>query len=439
MSTRDIPQDIQAEQCVLGCMMLDAEALMIALEALDASMFYREAHGTIFEACKGIAERGAHCDIITLPSALAASGELEQIGGGEYVMHLAAQPGSWRAIESYCEAVKSCHVRREIIRAASDMMEIASGGATADEALSAAESKVYAIGDKRQTGKLVPMRKTIANMVLSIGRRKRNPELVQAVPTGIPKFDAILGGWPIGQLSVLAARPSMGKTSFAMFCAAQAARAGYGTCVFSIEMGRQHLDENLLALESRINSRSIRLPQTLRDSDEERLGDVAARMAEWPLAIDDSAHLRPLDVLFRVRRFTEFKPRLVIVDYLQNMTPPHPSHGERYVDEKGRVFATVKAMKAHCKDMPDCAVVVLAQLNRQAEGIRPQLHHLAECGKIEQEADLVAFLWREDREDLTACETEGFVAKTRLGPTGAWWMRYDRAIGSFEQIAKEAE
>ena len=439
------PQNIEAEQSVLGAVLLDNDAINQAIEILAAEDFYRESHREIFRAMVALSERNQPVDAITLTDALRTIGVLEAVGGAGYIAELAACVPTAANAGHYSRIVREKALLRSL---ASTATEIASGAydspPNVEEYLDEAEHKVFEISERRIRQSFHSMPELTRESIKLLEKLYERKELVTGVPTGFLDLDRLTAGLQPSDLIVIAARPSMGKTALALNIAAHAAaecEPRVGVALFSLEMSKEQLVLRMLCAEGRVDSSRARAGY-LGERDFPKLAQAAARLSEAPIFIDDSSDTSPIVLKAKCRRLMRERNAnlgLIIVDYLQLMRSARP--GESREKEIAEISRSLKALAKELK----VPVVALSQLNRQVEtrpDRRPLLADLRESGAIEQDADVIAFIYRDEmyhRDSKEPGVAEIIVAKQRNGPTGTAKLTYLTQFTRFENYAPEED
>ena len=439
------PQNIEAEQSVLGAILLDNEAINQAIEILTREDFYRESHREIFRAMVGLSERNQPVDAITLTDALRTGGVLEAVGGAGYIAELAACVPTAANAGHYARIVREKALLRSL---ASISTEIASGAydspPNVEEYLDESEHKIFEISERRIRQSFHSMPELTRESIRLLERLYERKELVTGVPTGFLDLDRLTAGLQAADLIVIAARPSMGKTALALNIAAHAAtecEPRVGVALFSLEMAKEQLVLRMLCAEGRVDSSKARAGY-LGERDFPKLAQAAARLSEAPIFIDDSSDTSPIVLKAKCRRLMRERNAnlgLIIVDYLQLMRSARP--GESREKEIAEISRSLKALAKELK----VPVVALSQLNRQVEtrpDRRPLLADLRESGAIEQDADVIAFIYRDEmyhRDSKEPGVAEVIIAKQRNGPTGTAKLTYLTQFTRFENYAAEED
>jgi replicative DNA helicase len=415
------PQSIEAEESVLGGVLLDNTALDRAIELLSPDDFYREAHRKIMRAMIDLSQRTEPVDLVTLTEALKARGDLADIGGATYLAELADKVPTAANVAYYARIVHQKSILRSLIQTAT---EIATAGYEAnpnvDQFLDEAEHKIFAISERKTRPAFFRIRDIMIDSMKAIEEMYERRELVTGVPTGFLDLDRMTAGLQPSDLIIIAGRPSMGKTAFALNLAQYAAlTAKIGVAVFSLEMSKEQLALRLLCGEARVDMSKVR-SGFAQDRDFPKLVTAAGHLSDAPIYIDDTPALSVLELRAKARRLKRERDArlgLILVDYLQLMK------GHTGADNREQEISSIsRSLKALAKEL-DTPVVALSQLNRQVEARaekRPIMADLRESGAIEQDADVIAFLYRPIVYDKNANErdAEVIIAKQRNGPIG---------------------
>ncbi len=434
------PQNIEAEKSVLAGMLLDAQAVDRVREFVDSKDFYLPAHQTIFSTIIELSRRGTPADLITVSDFLRAQEMLAQIGGTEYLSTLIDSISHTANITAYAKMVREKAVYRHIIQAGTSMIEDAMGGGTGDlnVMLDKVEKSVFEIAQKNLGEAVVPIRDIVRDAFKSIQERFERKSQITGTPTGFYGFDRLTAGLQKSDLIILAARPSMGKTALALNMAVHMAiRENVPTAVFSLEMSKEQLVQRMLCMESRVDGQRLKAGM-LKDEDWPRLTHAASLLSEAPLFIDDTPGLSNFEMRAKCRRLSkQHGLGCVIVDYLQLMRV------KGRIESREREIAEISmGLKALAKEL-SIPVIALSQLNRSLEtrtDKRPVMSDLRESGSIEQDADIITFLYRDDvyhPDTDTPGVAEIIVAKHRNGPTGLVKLAFLNEYTRFENLADE--
>jgi replicative DNA helicase len=417
------PHNIEAEEGLLSAILLDEKTITNVADLLTPDDFYKEANGHVFAAARALFEKNEPADLVSVADQLQKSKKIEAIGGNAYLARLVETVPMAVNPPHYAKIIKEKSVLRRLIRAAREIIrECHENKGEVEAAVDFAENAVFQVAEDRAGATFTLIEPLITESFLALEQRARNKALVTGVPTDFRDLDSLTSGLQPSDLIILAARPSMGKTAFALNIAVNAARHGTGVAVFSLEMSKQQLALRMLCGEARVDSQKVRSGFLGRD-DNTRLMEAGHRLHSLPIYIDDSPGLSALDVRARVRRLQRDKGiGLVIIDYLQLMQSH--SDAERRDLEISEISRSLKGLAKEAS-LP---VVALSQLNRnleQREDKRPRLSDLRESGALEQDADLILFIYREavykkdmDEHDPRRNLAEILVEKHRNGATG---------------------
>jgi len=433
------PQSIEAEESVLGGVLLDNAALDRALEFVTADDFYRESHRKIMRAMLDLSQRGEPVDLVTLSETLKMRGEITDVGGAVYLAELAEKVPTAANITYYARIVRQKAILRGLIQTAT---EIATMGyeatANVDEFLDQAEHKIFEISERKVRPTFFRIRDIMVDSMKAIEQLYERKELVTGVATGFVDLDRMTAGLQPSDLIVIAGRPSMGKTAFALNIAQHAAMSSQtGVAVFSLEMSKEQLVLRLLCSEARVDMSKVRAGFAA-ERDFPKLAMAASRLSEAPIYIDDTPALSVLELRAKARRLKrerESKLGLVIVDYLQLM------RGHDADNREQEISGISRSLKALAKEL-SVPVIALSQLNRQVETRaekKPVMADLRESGAIEQDADVIAFLYRPIVYDKNAEEraAEVIIAKQRNGPIGNVPLTFMSEYTRFENRAED--
>ena len=434
---RTPPQDVAAEQSVLGGMLLSKDAIADVVEELKPADFYRPAHETIYDAILDLYGRGEPADAVTVAAELTRRGELGRVGGAPYLHTLLQSVPTAANAGYYARIVREQAILRRLVEAGTRIAQLGyAGDGAVDEIVDRAQAEVYAVTERRTRDDYLPLSQIMEATLDEIEAiDSRSGELV-GVPTGFTDLDQLTNGLHPGQMVVVAARPGLGKSTFGLDVARSAAiHHQLPTVIFSLEMSRTEIAMRLLSAESRIHLHHLRTGGMSED-DWNRLARRMGEVSAAPLFIDDSPNLSMMEVRAKCRRLKQRNDlRLVVVDYLQLM-----SMGRRYENRQQEVSEMSRALKLLAKEL-EVPVIAISQLNRGAEqrtDKRPQLADLRESGSIEQDADLVILLHREDayeRESPRAGEADFIVAKHRNGPVDTITVAFQGHYSRFVDMA----
>lgn len=431
------PQDLAAEQAVLGSLMLRPDGIHEILDVIEAADFYAEKHRRIFKAMWELSEKHEPIDLVSVTGALKANQELEQIGGSNYLTELAGAVPSAANIKYYAEIIKKKSSLRRLIASAEDITALGySEHEELDNIFDRAQRAILNVGHFSKKA-FVHLKDTLVEAWERFDRLHKSDGELRGVPTGFRDLDNKLSGLQKSDLIILAARPAIGKTSLALDIARNAACLhGKKVGIFSLEMSSQQLVDRLLASESRVDSWHLRTGKIKQDEDFARLRDALDRLASAPIFIDDepSNNITKMKAVARKLK-VEHGLDLVIVDYLQLMIPRKDS--DSLVQQITEISRSLKGM-ARELEVP---VLALSQLNRNVEtrGGKPRLSDLRDSGSIEQDADVVLFIHREDKMNENSEKkniADIIIAKHRNGPTGEIQLFFDETRVSFHTVEK---
>lgn len=434
------PQNLEAEQSILGGILLDNQALNNVLEILNANDFYSDVHRKIFAAVLDLSEKNEPCDVVTLSNNLKDKKQLDQIGGRVYLASLVDNVPSAANIAYYSKIVKEKAVLRGLIDAATGILNKSYNmGADIDTVLDEAEHAIFEISENKIRPSFYPFKTLIKEGIKTIEKLYERKELVTGVPSGFEKIDELTSGLQKSDLVIIAGRPSMGKTAFALDIAKHAAlESGIPVAIFSLEMSKEQLAIRMLASEAKVDSQRIR-KGFLGETDWPKLITAASKLSESQIFIDDTAAITVLEMKAKARRLkADTGLGLVIIDYLQLMR----SGG--FKDSREQEISEIsRSLKALAKEL-SVPVIALSQLNRKVEdrtNKRPQMADLRESGAIEQDADLIAFIYRDEVYNRSEDNPEKGIAeiiigKQRNGPTGIVKLAFLEKYTSFENLAR---
>ncbi|NLG83434.1 MAG: replicative DNA helicase [Firmicutes bacterium] len=434
------PQNIEAERSTLGSMLLEREAVFKAQEILRAEDFYREAHRIIWNTITALVDRGEPVDLVTVTEYLRSRGQLEQIGGTGYLTGLVNSVPTAANVEYYARIVEEKSILRSVITAATEIA--AAGYDETRDALSVldeAEQRIFAIAQRRKNQGVTPLRSVLIPAFERIEKMHESKGGITGVPTGFPDFDRLTAGLQPSDLIILAARPSIGKTTFALNIA-QRASIDYRipVVVFSLEMSKEQLALKLLCAEAGVDMQRLRSGR-LSEDDWPRLSRALGVLSEANMFIDDTPNLTAMEVRAKARRIkAEHGLGLIVIDYLQLM------QGRGRVENRQQEVSEIsRSLKALAREL-SVPVLALSQLSRAVEQRTskvPTLADLRESGSLEQDADIVAFLYREDYynpETEMPNVTELIIAKHRNGPLGRVRFYFRKECSTFESLADES-
>jgi len=435
------PQNIEAEESLLSAVLIDNLTLLHVVEILSAEDFYREAHGRIFQAMLELFHRNEPTDLVTLTNILRERGELESVGGATYLAHLVdAVPMAINA-PHYAKIIHDkATLRRLISKAAEVAQRCYEDRGEVGEVLDFAQRGIFEVSEERIRRSFYHLGSLLEENLMALERRSENKALVTGIPTGFHALDSLTSGFQNSDLIILAARPSMGKTAFALNIARNAAvTARLPVAVFSLEMSKEQILNRMLCTEARVDAHRMR-GGFLTGDDFKRINTAASLLSEIPIYIDDSPAMTVLEIRAKSRRMKmEKELGMIVVDYLQLMK------GRESAERRELEISEIsRSLKALAKEL-QIPVVALSQLNRKVEersDKRPQLSDLRESGALEQDADVIGFIYRDevynkDPNNPNRGKAEIHVAKQRNGPVGTVHLTFLSAYTRFENPAQE--
>jgi replicative DNA helicase len=420
------PHDVAAEQCVLGGMLLSKDAISDVIEVIRPSDHYRPAHQLVHEAILDLYARGEPADAITVSNELSRRNELARVGGAPYLHTLIASVPTAANAGYYARIVRERAILRRLVEAGTRIVQL----------VDRAQAEVYAVTDRRISEDYHPLSEIMPAALEEIEAIGAHGGGISGVPTGFADLDALTNGLHPGQMIVVAARPAVGKSALALdFARSATIRHGLPTVLFSLEMGRNEITMRLLSAEARVPMHIMRTGQ-MSDEDWGRLAKRMSEVADAPLFIDDSPNMSLMEIRAKCRRLKQRHDlKLVIIDYLQLMSSP-----KRVESRQQEVSEMSRSLKLLAKELA-VPVVALSQLNRgpeQRQDKKPMLSDLRESGSIEQDADVVILLHREDayeRESPRAGEADLIIAKHRNGPTATVTVAFQGHYSRFVDMA----
>lgn len=435
---RKPPQNLEAEQSVLGAVMLSKDAMADVVEVLRSYDFYKPAHETIFEATSSLFRSGHPVDAVTVAAELQAAGALGRIGGAEYLHTLIASVPSAASAGYYARLVREQAILRRLVDAGTRIanMGYAADG-DVDDIVDSAQAEVFAVTERNNAEDYLPIGDVMERTLEEVEKASNHDGTLLGVPTGFRDLDELTGGLQNGHMVVLAARPSMGKSTLGLDIARAAAiHHGKASVVFSLEMSREEITKRLLSAESNVKLTKM-LKGPMGPSDWEKLARTAARVSKAPLFIDDSPNMSLMEIRAKCRRLKQRHDlALVVVDYLQLM-----SSGKKVESRQQEVSEFSRALKLLAKEL-NVPVIAISQLNRGPEqrgDKRPMLSDMRESGSIEQDADLVILLHRDDAydRDVRPGEADFIIAKHRNGPTETIAVAFKKDYAHFADMAPD--
>jgi len=443
------PQNLEAESSLLGCLLIDKDAVIKVVDIIRPEDFYKDANGIIFSAMRELYIHHEPIDILTLTSKLEEKKQLEAIGGRTYLAELANSVATSSHIVYYANIVQRKATLRRLLTTAAEISEL---GYQEDEEiekiLDIAEQKLFGVSQKYLKNVFLPIDNLLSEAFDRIDELHKQSGKLRGLPTGFPDLDGLLAGLQKSDLVILASRPSVGKTSLALDIARQSAiRSKMPIGIFSLEMSKEQLVDRMLCAQAGVSlwrMRTGRLSDREEDNDFARIGEAMGQLSEAPIYIDDSASSSVLEIRTKARRLQVEKGLgLLVVDYLQLMEG-RGRYGDNRVQEVSEI---TRGLKGVAREL-NIPVLALSQLSRAVEQTRPaipKLSHLRESGSIEQDADVVMFIYRKavDRgynfDDLPESEKNSaqiYIAKHRNGPTGKANLYFDKNTVSFKSVEK---
>ncbi len=437
---RALPQALEVERAVLGAMLIDNMAINRAVEVLgDETAFYHTPHRRVYAAIQSVSERGDPVDQVTLTAELVRRGQLDDIGGAVFIAELASEMATAANAEYHAQIVLEKAQRRRLIAAATQTLtESYEESEDVRELIDRAEQRVFQIAEGELGKGVMPLASAIEEAYVAIERAHEQPGALTGVTTGYTELDEITAGLQSSDLIILASRPSMGKTALTLCMARNAAVKGSTPVLyFSLEMSTEQLAQRLLCAEARVSSHRLRTGR-LSEEEWQRLSEWTGKLIEAPIYIDDTPAISVMELRAKARRAkSEYNTALIIVDYLQLMTT-----SENFGSREQEIAYISRSLKALAKEL-DIPVVACAQLSRAVESRtdkRPQLADLRESGSIEQDADVVMFLFRPEvygiaDEEGNAQEgvAEIILGKQRSGPIGSVFLTFMAEYLRFEE------
>lgn len=439
MSEQALPQNIDAEQSVLGSLFIDQQALYKVIRFLKPDDFYLEGHRLIFNAFLKLDETGAPADLVTITDIVRQQGNLEKVGGATYIASLAGMAATSVNIEHHARIVEEKSLLRSLISMATRIAGRGyEGEDDAERLIDEAESMLLQLSTRRSTSGFSPINRVLVEIFRLIEERYRNKGKINGVLTGFADLDKLCCGLQPGDLIIVAGRPAMGKTSFGLTVAHQAAlQNGVPTGIFSLEMSKSQLVQRVLCAEAMVDMQKIR-SGNLNETDWNKLAEAAAKLTTIPLYIDDSAGISVRQLRAKARRLKAEKGLgLIVIDYLQLM-----QGSSRSENRQQEIAEISRSLKGLAKDL-SVPVIALAQLSRsveQRDKKRPIMSDLRESGSLEQDADVVMFIYREeyykpDTEKKGIAEI--IMAKQRNGPTGTVELAFLKEYTRFMNLAAD--
>lgn len=434
-----LPYSIESEASVLGAVLIDNDALVKIADSLDSSDFYDQRHRSIYDAMLGLYEDNKPIDVLTLANQIKIAGALDDVGGAAYLTELTNFVPTASRVETYAQIVSEKALRRrmnEVNKGLAELMLDETKSLT--DLIEEAESQIFKLSQRHIKESIVSIEEVLSQSFDRLDELHRDKGKIRGVPTGFRDMDEKLAGLQRSDLLILAARPSMGKTAFSLNLAHNVAvKAGEPVLVFSLEMSKEQLVDRLLSMESGVDAWALRTGN-LTDSDFEKIGQAMGTLSEAKIYIDDTPGITIAELRTKAKREAHKHPLgLIVVDYLQLM-----SGGARFAGQSNRVqeiSEISRGLKAVAREL-NVPLMALSQLSRSVESRSPQIPQLAdlrESGSIEQDADVVAFIYREDYynpETERKNITDILIKKHRNGPTGTVELYFDREKQRFRSL-----
>ena len=425
------PHDLEAEKSVLGALFLDKDSIVKVVEFLKPNYFYKPSHERIYEAILTLYERKEPADLITVPNQLKKMKELDNVGGISYLTELVNAVPTSANVESYANLIKNDFIKRSLMSAASEIGELVFEDDEVEGILDKSEQLIYSLSQNLTYQDFVPIKDTLEVTFERLDEISKKKGTLRGVPTGLKGLDKMLSGLQKENLIILAARPSVGKTSLALNIAQHAAVDGdFGVAIFSLEMGREMLVDRMISAQAGIDNWKI-ATGNLDEEDFKKYGVATGELSEANIFIDDTAGVSVMEMRTKARRLMlENKIDLIIVDYMQLVKAPQ---AESRVQEVSKISQGLKNLARELK----VPVLALSQLSRAVEqrggDKKPQLSDLRDSGSIEQDADIVMFLYHPNEEDRSNAKL--IVAKHRNGPTGELDLFFRSELTRFYEVS----
>ena len=427
------PHDIEAEQAVLGSMLTDKDAVVSSIEVLRPNSFYREDNKAIFQAMYDLYAKNEPIDIVTVKSELVSLGNFDRIGGIEYLASLPDKVPTSANVDKYIKIVDEKAALRELINTSNELISLGyDESENVDHIVDMAQKKVYDLSERKSQRGYSPLKEVLVESLAEIEKLYNQKGNVTGIPTGFDDLDRKTAGLHNSDLVIVAARPAMGKSAFAINIAANAAiKAKVPTVIFSLEMSKEQVGNRILCSESMVESEKIRTGR-IEDNDWMKLVQTLGELSEAPIYIDDTPGITAMEIRAKCRKLKMEKDiGLVVIDYLQLVT----GSGGRNSSREQEIAEISRSLKILAKEL-DVPVIALSQLSRATEkrdDKRPMMSDLRESGSIEQDADIIMFLYRDDYYNAESPEqnvTEIIIGKQRNGSVGtiklAWLPNYTK-------------
>jgi len=439
---KELPHDLLAEKSLLGCLIIDGQSFdEVSDLKLEASDFYHPKYGIIFEAIKDMAMSNLPIDFVTISSKLNEFGKLESVGGTGAITEIIEEQASSANIHAYGKVVKDLSSLREIIRTSMRVTEMGTNfNGKVEDFIQDVESQFFKLTNDAKSGKMINLKASLRENLRELEDQSRNSGEIQGLSTGYGKLDELLLGMQGGQLVVLAARPAMGKTALALNLAVNACeKHNAPVAIFSLEMIAKELSMRLLSSRAKVDSKRIRTKNFL-ESDLRNIGNAVKDLSTYPIFINDSGESTILDIQSQCRKIqAEHGLGMIIIDYLQLMNPHNKN-----ISREQQISEMSRGLKSLAKEL-QCPVMALSQLNRGVESRpnkRPNTADLRESGAIEQDADIVMFVYRDEYYNPDTKEpgvAEIIVGKNRGGETGTAKLAWVGQYTSFENLVHQPD
>ena len=429
------PQDIEAEQAVLGSMLTDQDAVIAAIEVLKEDDFYREDNKIIYTALLNIYNRAEPIDIITLKSELSSMGKLEAVGGLEYIAQLPDKVPTTANVERYVKIVEEKSMLRNLVKTANEIINLGYDETeNVEDIMDVAEKKIFDVMQRKNSKGYTPIKDILIDSFTQLENLYNQKGSITGVPSGFVELDRKTAGLHGSELILIAARPAMGKTAFALNIGTYAAtRAGCPVAIFSLEMSKEQLANRILCSEALVDSNKVRTGE-LEDEEWGKLAQTSGELSTAEIYVDDTPGISVMEIRAKCRKLKlEKNIGLVIIDYLQLIQ----GSGKRGASREQEIAEISRSLKIIAKEL-NVPVIALSQLSRAVEGRpdhRPMLSDLRESGSIEQDADIVMFLYRDDYYNENSEKkniAEVIIAKQRSGSTGTVELAW---LGSYTKFA----
>lgn len=433
-------QTVEGEQAIIGSMLVNPDAISTVMEFIKPEYFYKQAHKYIFQAIVELFDQNEPIDVVTVSEYLRDINQLEAVGGRSYVNDLALSIITTANVEYHAKKVSQKSILRDLIRIGTTIVADAYEEPNVDKVLDSAERMVFELGQRRDARELTHIKDIVTHSFNQIEERYENKDELLGVPSGYYDLDSMTAGFQKSDLIILAARPSMGKTAFCLNIAAEVAiRATTPVALFSLEMSKEQLVQRLLCAEAEIDAQRIRTGHMQMD-DWTKLSTAMAKLAPAPMFIDDTPAISVMEIRSKARKLKYEYPDLgmIIIDYLQLMEGESKARGDRVQE----ISAISRGLKGLAREI-NVPVIALSQLSRaveQRQNKKPMLSDLRESGSIEQDADIVMFIYRDEYYHPELIEKRGeasiIVAKQRNGPVGEVNLWFQPNITKFKNPTK---